>query len=91
MKKLKIHIDYDYFVNPALGGVDYYTSLVKGDDVTVVFKDDPVPPVKVVVIDKGTYGDNLILEVTFHDEEHAWDWFSSNEGHDQEAFVDCKM
>lgn len=78
MKKLKIHIDYDYFVNPALGGVDYYTSLVKGDDVTVVFKDDPVPPVKVVVIDKGTYGDDLFLEFTFRDEAHADEW-SSNE------------
>lgn len=91
MTKLKISSDYDYFVNPALGGSEYYESLKNGDDVTFVFADDVACPVKVVILEKGGYADNLILEVTFHDEEHAWDWFSSNEGHDQEAFVDCKM
>jgi len=84
MKKLKILTDYDYFVNPALGGVDYYTSLVKGDDVTSVFKDDPAPPVKVVVIDKGEYADDLLLESTFRDEAHADEWSSLNETSDQE-------
>jgi hypothetical protein len=83
MKKLKIPTDYDYFVNPALGGFDYYTALVKGDDVTSVFRDDAVPPVKVIVIDKGEYADDLILEYTFRDEAHANDWLSLNETSDE--------
>ena len=50
-----------------------------GQDVTAVFAEDIARPVKAVIIEaEGPGGGNPYVEFTFQDEDHSWEWASSN-------------
>lgn len=70
--KLNADISHDFFADNNL----QVTSV--GQDVTLAFKDDIPPPVKAeVLVVEGPGGGNPCIELTFIDEDHAWEWFSN--------------
>ena len=85
MTKLKLDVAYDTFVD--LIGEDAFEALKNGDDVTYVFIDDFARPMKAVILEKvGPGGGNPYVEMTFGDEDHAWEWFSESYGGEPDEF-----
>ena len=86
MTNLSVDIAYDTFID--LIGEDAFNGLKNGDDVTHVFKDDFARPMKAIVIQKvGPGGGNPYIEMTFGDDDHAWDWYFKCYGGEPDEFI----
>jgi len=73
----RFDIAFDFFID--MMGEDAACELTDGQDVTAVFANDIAHPVKAVIIKaKGRGGGNPYVEFTFQDEDHSWEWASSN-------------
>ena len=73
----RFDIAFDFFIEKM--GEDVARELQDGQDVTDVFADDIARPVKAVIIQaEGPGGGNPYVEFTFLDEDHSWEWASSN-------------
>lgn len=73
----RFDIAFDFFIE--MMGEDAARDLQDGQDVTAVFKDDVAHPVKAVIIQvEGPGGGNPYVKFTFQDEDHSWEWASSN-------------
>jgi hypothetical protein len=73
----RFDIAFDFFID--MMGEDAARKLTDGQDVTEVFADDIARPVKAVIIEtEGPGGGNPYVEFTFTDEDHSWEWASSN-------------
>ena len=85
MTKIQVDIAQDTFVE--IMGETAFNVLKDGDDVTSVFADDLTRPVGAVILEKvGPGGGNPFVELTFLNEDHAWDWFSQDYGGEVEEF-----
>ena len=72
----RFDISFDYFMD-TMGPAS--RRLTDGQDVTAVFAGDIARPVKAVIIEaEGPGGGNPYVEFTFQDEDHSWEWASSN-------------
>ena len=77
MDTRRFDIAFDFFIE--MMGEDAAREIKDGQDVTAVFADDIARPVKAVIIEaEGPAGGNPYVEFTFQDEDHAWEWASSN-------------
>jgi len=66
----RFDIAFDFFID--MMGEDAARELTDGQDVTA-------RPVKAVIIKaEGPGGGNPYVEFTFQDEDHSWEWASSN-------------
>ena len=73
----RFDIAFDYFLD-MMGYVAAH-ALTVGQDVTEAFAEDIARPVKAVIIEvEGPGGGNPYVEFTFQDEDHSWEWASSN-------------
>ena len=73
----RFDIAFDAFIE--LIGEAAANALKDGQDVTEVFSDHIARPVKAVIIEaEGPGGGNPYVEFTFMDEDHSWEWASSN-------------
>jgi len=74
----RFDIAFDFFVD--MMGEVAAREIQDGQDVTAVFADDIARPVKAVIIEaEGPGGGNPYVEFTFMDEDHSWEWASSNQ------------
>jgi len=73
----RFDIAFDFFVE--MMGEDDARKIQDGQDVTEVFSEDIARPVKAVIIEaEGLEDGNPYVEFTFMDEDHSWEWASSN-------------
>ena len=73
----RFDIAFDFFIE--MMGEEAAQELKDGQDVTEVFAEDIARPVKAVIIEaEGPGGGNPYVEFTFLDEDHSWEWASSN-------------
>ena len=73
----RFDIAFDFFIEQL--GETAALALQDGQDVTAVFAGDIAHPVKAVIIEaEGPGGGNPYVEFTFQDEDHSWEWASSN-------------
>jgi hypothetical protein len=73
----RFDIAFDFFIE--MMGEDAARDLQDGQDVTAVFAGDIARPVKATIIEaEGPGGGNPYVEFTFMDEDHSWEWASSN-------------
>ena len=83
--KLYVDVAYDTFID--IIGEDSFNLLKDGDDVTNVFEDDIAHPVNAKLIQvQGPGGGNPYVEMSFLDEDHAWEWFSESYGGEPDEF-----
>ena len=73
----RFDIAFDFFIEKM--GEDDARKIQDGQDVTEIFADDIARPVKAVIIEaEGPGGGNPYVEFNFIDEDHSWEWASSN-------------
>jgi hypothetical protein len=86
----RFDIAFDFFIE--MMGEEAAQELKDGQDVTEAFADDIARPVKAVIIEaEGPGGGNPYVEFTFTDEDHSWEWASSNMYMEPEDYDLCAM